>query len=138
MSESRRLRAVTLIELLCVIAIITILASMLLPASMKVYRRAKWLSQEVEGPEIAVLLQQQTLNYCLSHPRFRFASKEDFIAQCRFSPKCQDWVKLTSTKFEPFGWSDPTNKVVLEFHVGRGNATQYSFTKGDFTIRREE
>lgn len=138
MSKSRHLRAVTLIELLCVIAIISILALMLLPASMKVYRRAKSLSQEFEGPEVAVLLQQQALQYCLSHPRFRFSNKNDFITQCGFSPKCRDWVNLASTKFEAFGWNDPTNKVVLEFHVGRGSATQYSFTKGHFTVRPEQ
>src|ERR1017187_1662898 len=58
----------TMIELLCVIAIIAILASLLLPAIARVYNRIKGAADEMEAPQIAEMLLRETRAYCGAHP----------------------------------------------------------------------
>jgi prepilin-type N-terminal cleavage/methylation domain-containing protein len=138
-SHSTRLAptAFTLIELLCVMAIITILASMLLPTIFRAYDRVKGTAEEIEAPEIAYLLRNASQDYCAANPRFLFASKADYTTKCLFGPKCKDWINASSTEFVPFNFLDNTNKVVLSVHIGRGHATLVSFTVGNLSIRPE-
>jgi type II secretory pathway pseudopilin PulG len=126
-----------MIELLCVIAIISILASLLLPAVSRAYQRIRGQAEEIEAPGIADLLRNESRNYCTAHPLFSFESKDDFINKCRFSPKCRDWVEASSSEFLPFSYLFPSNEVVLSVKLGRKKATVYSFTKAELAHRPE-
>ena len=129
--------AFSLIELLCVMAIIAILASLLLPAVFTAYARIKGQAELIEAPEIAYLLQQETRNYCAAHPMYQFDSKPDLADKCVLAPKCRNWVQAPTTDFVPFNYLDATNKVVLSVHLGPKRATLYQFTKGDLSLRPE-
>jgi len=124
---------VTLIELLCVITIISILISLLMPAVSRAYQKAKAMSDEVEAPEIADLVITASRKYCTVAPNYRFESKSDFATKCGLPPKGRDWVIAGRTEFTPFGCQDSANKVVLVFHYGRNNAKSYSFTAGQLS-----
>ncbi len=129
---------VTLVELLCVICILTILASLLLPAVARAYGRAKAFAEEFEAPDIALMLRNETRNYCAANPQFQFTSKTDLADKCHLYPKCRNWIEAGATDFVPFSYLTPTNQIVLEVHLGPRHRTVYSFTRGDLSIRPEE
>jgi len=126
---------VSLIELLCVMVIIAILASLLLPAVARAYGRARGMAQEWEAGEVAERLERETRGYCAAHPQYIFLSKSDFADKCTLAPKCLDWVQARSTEFVPFNYLDPTNLIVLTVHLGPKHRTVYAFTKEELTVR---
>ena len=125
----------TLIELLCVMAIIGILASLLLPAVSNAYVRVRGMAEEWEAPAVADMLRHESRNYCAAHPQYNFDSKTDFADKCALAPKCRDWVEASRTEFVPFNYLAPTNTIVLSVHIGRRHATLYAFPKGDLTVQ---
>lgn len=125
--------AVTLMELLCVITIIGILASLLLPAVLRAYNRAREFNEEMEGPSIIEMIRDESRKYCVGHAGFQFSNKADFAQKCAFAPKASDWVLAWKTQFVPFGYMDSTNKVVLSFHYGRKQRQYQEFTCGELS-----
>jgi prepilin-type N-terminal cleavage/methylation domain-containing protein len=129
--------AVSLIELLCVIAIISILASLLLPTVLRAYVRAREFNEEMEGPSIIEMIRTESRNYCVGHPTFQFSNKTDFAQKCVFAPKPDQWVLGPKSEFVPFSYLDPTNKIVLSVHYGRRQAKYHAFTRGDLSLPTE-
>ncbi len=130
--------AVTLIELLCVMAIIAILASMLLPTIYRVFERIKGTAEEFEGAGIAEMLVKETRSYCAAHPSYSFNSKSELADKCGLAPKPRTWVQAIRTEFVPFNYGSPSNLIVLSVHTGRKHATLYQFTKNDLSKSPQE
>jgi type II secretory pathway pseudopilin PulG len=126
-----------LIELLCVIAIIAILASMLLPAVLRAYNRAREFDEDMTGASIIEMIRNEARNYCVGHPDFQFASKADFAQKCLFAPKPNDWVLSSKSELVPFGYLDPTNKIVLTFRYGRKQLQYRTLTRGELSLPSE-
>ena len=127
----------SLIELLCVMAIIAILASLLLPAVFGAYNRIKGFAEEFESDDVAHMLKHETCNYCAAHPQYQFGSKSELAEKCVLAPKSRNWVQAPTTDFVPFTYLDATNKVVLSVYIGPKHRTVYQFTKGDLSVRPE-
>lgn len=130
----RTQRGVTLIELLCVVCIIGILFSMLMPTLAKVYRRAKAMSEEWDEGAVASMLAAEVRAYCAAHRVYQFDSKADFAEKCSLGPKCRDWINAARTEFVPFNNLDATNKTVVTFHYGRNHSHTEAFSKGQLTL----
>jgi prepilin-type N-terminal cleavage/methylation domain-containing protein len=124
----------SLIEMLCVTAILCILASLLLPAVSRAYLKVRGMTDEWDAGDVLAMISQETRGYCAGHPKYEFPTKSDFVEKCDFEPRPRRWVRFSETEFVPFGFFDDTNKVVLTFHVGRKHAYKYTLTKGELTI----
>jgi prepilin-type N-terminal cleavage/methylation domain-containing protein len=136
--ENRPTPAFTLIELLCVIAIISILASLLLPAVMRAYHRVRDMADEQEAESVAHLLKHEVRGYCRANPQYRFDTKSDLVTKCQLLPKCRNWVEASATMFVPFNNLTPTNTIVLSVHVGRNGRLSFQFTEGDLSRSHED
>ncbi|MFM7804625.1 MAG: type II secretion system protein [Verrucomicrobiota bacterium] len=107
-------RAVTLIELLCVMAIIGILMSMIAPVAFKALKKARQLSGEIEGPAFQEEIQRKYTPYRLSNPGHPVLDRDGFIRACGLSSKAAAWLKSREVRFTPFSGSTPATTAVIE------------------------
>ena len=125
--------ALTMIELICVMAIIAILASLLLPAVSRAYSRSKGWAEEMDAPAVEEQLLQGARRYCVGNPKYQFEDKTDFADKCGLAPKARIWIEKPTTEFIPFNYQSATNLTVLSVHLGRDNRIRYSFSKGQLS-----
>jgi prepilin-type N-terminal cleavage/methylation domain-containing protein len=117
-------RGFSLIELLCVMAIISILASMLLGAAGRAYQRAKRFAGEMDGPAYLDEVRTKVARYAQAHPTFPELSITTLARECQLSSRCVAFLRSREVIYVPFSSADPDEKVVIVQIVGAGKAAE--------------
>jgi len=119
--RSKRPTGLTLLELLCVIGIITILAALLLGPVHKAYARVKAMEWEMKVQTFAGRIADQLRDYCLSRTNYPALSVQELSQLGVFDIQMTHFLTSNKDKVEyfPFSSSDPNGKVILRWQYGR-------------------
>jgi hypothetical protein len=137
-----RIRAgLTLIELLCGIAFILVLAGLVLgPAghALRRVRAAKWTEDSAVRLQAAV---EQLQKHFQGREDFPPVTLESIAAGRLLGPLELDFLKDHRVTFIPFAGADPDEQIVIRVELERGflsEAGQQTRTKGDITRLPEQ
>jgi type II secretory pathway pseudopilin PulG len=116
-----------LIELLCVMAIIAILASLLLGAVGRAYQRVRSFAAQNDQ---AVYVDEVRLKFSklvADHPRYGTLTLDALLQLCPVSSNCERFLRSKDVTFTPFSSDTPDTDVVLSVKEGRN---QINYLKG--------
>ena len=129
-------RGLTLIELLCVMAIISILATLLLGPAMRVLQKVRaddWSDKAMADLELTVTQLHAHFRGKVEFPEVTL----DAIESMRLLRPAQlQFLKDPQVTFIPFAGSDPEEQVVIKVRLQKGFFTDPSnleATKGEIT-----
>ena len=117
----------SLIELLCVMAIIAILVSLMLPALARGLRLARGLGDHLGGPGgIQMRIDEVITNYTryrAAKPTHGRLSRRAFVNELQLSPSAEAWLSLKSVEYHPFAAADPTQQVAIVVYPSAGSGS---------------
>ena len=126
-SGRKRHRGFSLIEVLCVMAIILILVSLMLPAFARALRKARGLGDHLGGPGGVQMRIDEVINnytrYRAANPNHGKLSKRAFVSQLQLSPAAETWLNLNSVEYRPFAAADPTQQLAIVVFPSPGSGS---------------
>jgi len=126
--------AFSLVELLCVVVVIGLLAALLLTAVTAAYGRVKRMQQEFEGPSLVEYLRDRLTTFCERQGNYPALSAKQLHELDIFDSRVMDFLRWRGVEFHPFSSSDGTNKIVLEVRYSK--SSMQLLLKSD--LRRKE
>jgi len=133
-------RGFTLIELLCVLGIIGILLSLLLPAVFGALGKAKRTVFGVQEPAYIDLIQSSYSRYRLAQPTHPLLDRDAFIRETGLDDRAARWLRSSKVTFHPFSGTSPAETVVIVHEVrtkGRNNESR-AYTVGSLLLPEPE
>lgn len=123
--------AFSLIELLCVMAIVSILAGLLLGAVGRAYQRARRFAAEMNEPAYMDQIRARTIAYARREPRFPRLTLDELVRRCDLDSRCAAFLRSAEVRYIPFSSQDPEDQAVIIHMVGKGkDATANVYSKG--------
>jgi prepilin-type N-terminal cleavage/methylation domain-containing protein len=127
--------AFTLIELLCVMAIIGILAGLFLGTAGRTYKRVKDFAGEMDGPAYLDELRNRFIAFARAQPDFPRLTRDELLRACPVSSRCERWLRSAAVDYFPVAGADPDMQVVLAVTTGEGKKQSTQFYPKGWLIK---
>lgn len=131
---------VTLIELLCVLAIIGILVGLLLGPVGRALGRARALKWDMEIGTHLEHVAERVRAHAARHPVYRFQSVAELGEVVALSGPARRFLGSSQVRFHAFSHADPPERIVLEIGQtgqGGGGSGVLGVSKGYLTVTPE-